>query len=541
MNNAFQQILEKYRDTSASERQKGDKFEQIIKAYFFTDPKYSEIPKRIWLWNDFPYKLQFSGGDTGIDLVIYTHSNEYWAVQCKCVAEDTYIDKKSVDGFLSTSAKSFETARGDIHKFAQRIWVSTTNNWSSTATETLKNQTPSVTRINLYDLETAPVEWSKLEDLVHGNQARTEIWDLKTHQRTAVDKTLKYFQTHDRGKLIMACGTGKTFTSLRLAEEFTNGNGMVLFLMPSIALLSQTLREWTAQAKGTIDPICICSDPKVSQDKKNSEDTTNFSVVDLALPASTSIPEIKRQLDSYAHNNNSLKVVFSTYQSLEVISKAQKELGFEFDLTICDEAHRTTGATRLNEEESSFVKVHDQNLIASKKRLYMTATPRLYSEDAKAKAAASSIEIASMDDPEKYGEEIYRIGFSEAVEKDLLSDYKVLILTLQESQVPKAVQQAISQSSTEINTDDISKLVGCINALSKHIIGDGGTIDGGETKDIMRRTVAFTPKIKDSKKITEVFNEIGGVYKENVSDEKKKSLALVKSKHIDGLVRSPYS
>lgn len=532
--NTFLSIIEKYRVDAVSERQKGDRFEQIIKAYLFTDPKYCDLVKSIWLWNDFPFKSQFSGGDTGIDLVLHTYSDEYWAVQCKCIAEGTYIDKPAVDGFLATSAKSFENQRGDVYRFANRIWVSTTNNWSSTASQTLINQTPAVIRINLYDLETAPVDWEKLENLVHGKQARTEAWDLMPHQQKAVDKVLKHFENYDRGKLIMACGTGKTFTTLRLAEAYTKGSGIVLFLVPSIALLSQTLREWTAQAKESIDPICICSDPEVSKEKRNSEDTTNFSVVDLALPASTNIREIKRQLDSFSHKKNSLKVVFSTYQSIDVIAKAQKELSFEFDLIICDEAHRTTGATRLEESESTFVRVHDQDIIKSKKRLYMTATPRLYSEDAKARAAQASIEIASMDDENKYGEEIYRIGFGEAVEQNLLSDYKVLILTLRESEVPKALQQALSQSTTEISTDDASKLVGCINALSKHIIGDGGTIDGGTKKEIMRRAVAFCPKIKDSKKITDLFNEIGETYKNTAPPEKKKSLALAKSRHIDG-------
>jgi predicted helicase len=534
MAKTFGQIIEKYRLESLTERSKGDKFEQIIKAYFFTDPKYSDSIEHIWLWDEFPYRSQFGIGDAGIDLVIQMKNSEYWAVQCKCVAEGTYIDKPAVDSFMTISSRSFETQRGDIYKFAKRVWVSTTNNWSNNATESLKNQIPSVTRINLYDLETAPVDWEKLENLVHGVQARTELWDLKPHQQQAVDDAIKYFKRNERGKFIMACGTGKTFTTLRLAEKFTQGKGIVLFLVPSISLLSQTLREWTAQAKVPIDPICICSDPKVSKDKKISDDTTNFSVIDLALPASTNIQEIKKQLDFYSNKKNSLKVVFSTYQSIDVIAKAQKEVGFEFELTICDEAHRTTGATRLDEAESAFVKVHDNEIIKSKKRLYMTATPRLYSEDAKTKAAQASIEIASMDDKKKYGEEIYRIGFSEAVEKNLLSDYKVLILTLSENEVPKAVQEALSHSTTEISTDDASRLVGCINALSKHIIGDGGTIDGGSKKEIMRRAVAFTPKIKDSKKITELFNEIGETYKNTVSSEKKKSLALTKSKHIDG-------
>lgn len=528
------QIIGKYRASSNSQRDKGDKFERIIKGYFFTDPKYSDLVTKAWLWSEFPYRSQFGGNDTGIDIVLQVINGEYWAVQCKCVAEGTYIDKAAVDTFLSTSSKTFETEKGDIHRFANRVWVSTTNNWSSTATDSLKNQTPPIVRINLVDLEEAPLDWNKLENEVHGQSARKPVWDPKPHQKTAIDKTISYFKNNERGKLIMACGTGKTFTSLRIAEEQTGGHGTVLFLVPSIALLGQTLREWTAQAKEPIDPICICSDKEVSKSKTNSNDTTNFSVIDLALPASTNVANIKRQFDMLSYKEKSLKVVFSTYQSIDVIAKAQKEMGFKFDLTICDEAHRTTGVTYADEDESAFVKVHNNNVIDSKKRLYMTATPRLYSEDSKAKAQSANIAVSSMDNKEQFGTEIYRIGFGEAVEAKLLSDYKVLILTMSESEVPDAVQKALAQEDSEISTDDASKLIGCINALSKHIIGDGGTLDGGTAQDIMRKAVAFCPKISDSKKITDSFNEIGEIYKEKAPEKKQESLALAKSRHIDG-------
>lgn len=533
-NIAFNGIIDKYRLDSYSERAKGDKFEQIIKAYFFTDPKYSDIVKQIWLWEEFPYKSQFGTGDSGIDLVILAQNGEYWAVQCKCVADGTYIDKPAVDSFLATSGRSFEVAKGDIFKFAKRIWVSTTNNWSSNATETLKNQTPQIIRINLYDLETAPVDWDKLENLVHGMQARTEIWDLKPHQKIAVDSSLEYFNKNDRGKLIMACGTGKTFTALRVAEAFTNGNGLVLFLVPSIALLSQTLREWTAQAKAPIDPICICSDPEVSKEKKNSEDTTNFSVIDLALPASTSVSDIKKQLDSYAHKENSLKVVFSTYQSLDVISKAQKEIGFEFDLIICDEAHRTTGVTLANADDSSFVKVHKNDYIKSRKRLYMTATPRLYGEDSKRKAEQASAEICSMDDESLYGREIYRIGFGMAVDQGLLTDYKVLVLTLSENDVTREVQNVLSTTEKEIvGINDVSKLIGCINAMSKQILSEKGTVHLNDPEP-MRRAIAFASSIQNSRQITNTFDEIKDTYFDSVPELKKNTLVKLHSKHIDG-------
>ena len=285
----------------------------------------------------------------------------------------------------------------------------------------------------------------------------------------------------------MACGTGKTFNALRIAESETDGKGLILFLVPSIALLGQALREWSADANEPINAICICSDPKVSVKRTRNLDRGTFSVVDLALPASTNSGEILRQFRRIqAKDSPGMTVVFSTYQSIDVIAEAQTVLlehGFkEFDLIICDEAHRTTGVTLANEDESAFTKVHDNEFIKAKKRLYMTATPRLYGDDAKSKAAEADAILCSMDDPDLYGEEIYRIGFGEAVERDLLTDYKVLILTLSDADVPPAVQEAIANNETEIRTDDVSKLIGCINALSKQFLGDDG-----ETKKIRSR------------------------------------------------------
>ncbi|GHU35954.1 hypothetical protein FACS1894172_18350 [Spirochaetia bacterium] len=209
-----------------------------------------------------------------------------------------------------------------------------------------------------------------------------------------------------------------------------------------------------------------------------------------------------------------------------------------FDLIICDEAHRTTGLTLANDEESAFVKVHDSNFIKAKKRLYMTATPRLYSDDSKSKAAQVDAVLCSMDDEAIYGQEIYRIGFGKAVAEGLLTDYKVLILTLNESEVPKAVQQCISDKTNEIKSDDASKLIGCINALSKQILGDEGSVKGTDPA-LMRRAVAFCPRIRDSKTISGAFNEAGKAYIDALSEEKRAEMVQVSSKHIDGTMNAP--
>ena len=234
--------------------------------------------------------------------------------------------------------------------------------------------------------------------------------------------------------------------------------------------------------------------------------------------------------------------MFSTYQSIEVIARAQKEIiknGFgEFDLIICDEAHRTTGVSLAGEDESAFTKVHDNNFIKAKKRLYMTATPRLYSDDTKSKAAQADAILCSMDDPKLYGEEIYRIGFGEAVEKDLLADYKVLILTLSDKDVPPAVQKMIADKESEINADDASKLIGCINALSKQILGDNGILEAHDPEP-MRKAVAFCQTIATSKKITATHNTATEAYISSLPFEKKEKMVSVASKHIDGTMTAP--
>ena len=360
------------------------------------------------------------------------------------------------------------------------------------------------------------------------------------HQQKAINRVHEYFKTRDRGKLIMACGTGKTFTSLKIAENETQSNGFVLFLVPSIALLGQTLRAWSAQADVPIHAVCICSDGQVSQQKiKNDEE--GVSVIDLALPASTNTDYILYQLEAIRHEGRKgMTVVFSTYQSIEVISRAQQELLKRtkgeygvFDLIICDEAHRTTGISLKGTEESAFIKVHDNDFIQAKRRLYMTATPRLYTDEARKKAEESDVVLCSMDDVSLYGDEIYRIGFGEAVEKQLLTDYKVLILAVGDKDITPALRDVITNEDGTITVDDASKFVGCINALSKRVLGDEGLIKAADPLP-MRRAVAFCSTIKASKATARVFTDCKSAYMEDVSAEDKALMVDVVAEHVDG-------
>ncbi|MCL2765433.1 MAG: DEAD/DEAH box helicase family protein, partial [Treponema sp.] len=377
----FEQVLQKYRETSFSERDKGYRFEKLMKAYLQTDPYYSGQFASIWLWNEFPSRADFGSGDKdlGIDLVAKTVNGDYWAIQCKCYQEDAVIDKPKVDTFIATSAKSFYDVNeaGKKVTFSFRLWIDTTKKgFNSAAEATIHNLTPELGRLGFHHLLNSTVDWIKLDE---GKKTTVLKYDPKLHQQTAIDEVHNYLKVNDRGKLIMACGTGKTFTSLRIAEKETDANGLVLFLVPSIALLGQTLREWKNQCKKPIHAICICSDSAVSK----TEDVLSASVVDLALPASTHDKNIKRQIEAarLAQKTDSGNiVVFSTYQSIDVISDVQKSINkqksatssgdsFLFDLVICDEAHRTTGVKLSGVDETAFVKVHDDKFIRSKKRI----------------------------------------------------------------------------------------------------------------------------------------------------------------------------
>ena len=538
---SFQDILTFFRKESTTEKDKGTRFERLMQLYLQTEPFYASRFKHVWLWNEFPFRKDLGGSDTGIDLVAQTTHGAYWAIQCKCYQESATINKAEVDSFLTTAGRSFMNDSGMTTRFEHCLWISTTNKWGSNAEEAIKNHTPTVSRISLYHLQNSSVEWDKLMQGMSGEQSLKPKHKPLDHQKKAIADAITYYeeQKADRGKLIMACGTGKTFTSLKIAEELTKGEGLVLFLVPSIALLGQTLEEWTTHAEQPINSICICSDSEVSKRKNKNEDTDSFSVVDLALPASTDTDTILKQLEQ-ASTDSGITVVFSTYQSIEVIARAQRAYqkrfgatGGVFDLIICDEAHRTTGVTLSNEDESAFVKVHNNDFIQGKKRMYMTATPRLYHDDAKKKAVDNDMILCSMDDVSLYGEEFYHIGFGEAVSKGLLSDYKVLILTVNENDMTASAQSMVANGQTEIPADDVNKLIGCVNALSKEIIGDDGTVKSSDPEP-MCTAVAFCQNIKVSKLITNTFNQMNDLYYKELSDEQQQKMVVVESDHIDG-------
>ena len=546
-NITFKDILARFRNESVTEHDKGAKFEKLIKRWFLTVPEYANVLDKVWLWEEFPGKESMGGVDLGIDLVAKTDEGKFWAIQCKCYKDDAVISKKMVDSFIANANRQFVDDEMHTNRFDKLFWVSTTSHWGKNAQESIKHQAIQFVPIYTNRLQESSVNWKDLVEGKLGKEALLEGKTMRPHQIEALTKAHEYFKNHDRGKMIMACGTGKTYTSLKIVENETKGKGLVLYMVPSIALLSQGLESWAEDSQYKLKPVCICSDASASQYADDDEN----NLLDMSFPASTNVDTIVKQLKFYQDNGDFI-VVFSTYQSIDVVSKAQAKLLHEtdgkfgkFDYIVCDEAHRTTGAKSENKSESHFTKIHDNDFIQGAKRLYMTATPRYYKDSVKKDAEEKDFILWSMDDESIYGKEFYRIGFGKAVSLGLLTDYKVLVLTVSEDELSDELKAGIKKD-TELNADDYTKLVGCVNGLSKRIKGDNGaTIQEDPSK--MHRAVVFCSSINRGKRSTggicstefaEEFPKIAKLYKNDVQEEEKQQVVDVEVQHIDGTMNA---
>ncbi len=527
---SIHEVIEAFRqEPSNSER--GTKFEQLMVRYFELDPMLSQQYDQVWRWVDWPGRD--GKVDTGIDLVARTRdTDEYTAIQCKFYEPTTTLTKGHIDSFFTASGKK---------EFTNRIIISTTDRWGKNAEEALEGQSVPVQRIGLAEIADSPISWDIAWPPTGLRIELTEAarHEPRTHQAQAIDKVFAGFAAgHDRGKLIMACGTGKTFTALKIAERVAVENGgaaRILFAVPSISLLSQTLREWSAQTQLDLRAFAVCSDTKVS---RAAED---INVHDVAIPVTTSADKLAAEM-ARRERARGLTVVFTTYQSLPVVANAQEQGVVPFDLVICDEAHRTTGVTVAGADESNFVRVHDADYLRANRRLYMTATPRIFDENIKAKAEEHSAELTSMDDEAAYGPEFHRLSFGDAVERGLLTDYKVLVLTVDRELVAAPLQQQFAGGDSSLPLDDATKIVGCWNGLAKRAgrSPDGGGFASGAPP--MRRAVAFAKDIAASKQVADLFPRVVDAYRDILINSENDGTELnttnldlaCEVRHVDG-------
>ncbi len=504
-------LLETLRERSTSEYDKGKSFERLILGYLRVAPQWATKFDHVWLWEDWPGN---SGQvDTGVDLVAeHAGGTGFTGIQCKFYGESTALTLTDTGTFFARTGKP---------PFTERMIIATTSRWSKHLLDTIQGQEKPTIRITVPELAASGVDWSSWKP-DGTTPLKRETRKPRPHQERAIADVLKGLETHDRGKLIMACGTGKTFAGQQIAERIAGDGGLVLVLLPSISLLSQTVKEWAAWTSVPMTPFAVCSDTKAGA-RGDQEDISPF---DLLVPATTDARELLDHLERSPAGH--LRVLFSTYQSIPVLTEAQAGGLGSFDLAICDEAHRTTGATLVNVEDSNFVRVHDDAHVSARKRLYMTATPRLYSDGSKAKAEAEGAVLASMDDENVFGPEFHRLGFRDAVDRGLLTDYRVLVLAVDEGSVSTAFQDLISDEDHDLKLEGAAKIVGCLNALTKRN-AHGASFSPRDTVP-MQTALAFNTTIAQSKDFARLLGEVADRY-EPVADGE---LITVEAAHVDG-------
>lgn len=514
---SFDSLVQQINELAETQRDRGTYFEYLARAYFQNEPTYQNEFKNIWMLADVPEEYGIPKTDIGVDLVAETFTGELVAIQAKFY--DRAIQKSNIDSFLSELGKNY---------YKSGIIVASTDKWGKNAEKALSDRSD-VVRIGLSDLRNSRIDWDKFSFERPDEVTVKAKKKPRYYQKEVIEKALAYFKENDRGQLIMAPGTGKTFTSLKVAEAMAKESDkeqyVVLDLVPSIQLLTQTLRGWNNDTDMTMSSMAVTSDRNASRSSvKQDESNIQIKASDIGYPATTS-PE--KVLNNYRElmgkPKKELLVVFGTYQSIDVLGKAQKEGFPEFDLIIADEAHRTTGAKALGEEDSSFTKVHSNSNIKGHKRLYQTATPKLYGTEARKKAESNSILISSMDDENLYGKVFYRLGFGDAISHDILTDYKLMVLAVDETVVQKDMQKSLSDPENGLNIDDIGRIIGVWNGMIKR-----ESFTDKVSGEPMKRAIAFSRTIKDSQRLSEQFENVVNDY---LDSDKGYSVNV---RHVDG-------
>ena len=505
----------------------GRSFERLIKTALSKEPGIlGDRFSQVWMWNEWPGR---DGPDIGVDLVAEEREGGLCAIQCKFFDPHNPVPKKDIDSFMSASEPSH---------FTSRLIVNTGGSIQKNALKTLQASPKPCRVLDKAELDGWDVDWWQYVDDPEGLQFQArEPYTPHPYQKDAVKQVLAGFQEHDRGQLVLPCGTGKTAVTLWIAEQQVGLGGRVLYLVPSIALMAQTMREWSEQKSLPLRYVGICSDKHAGY---NNEDA---SLLELDYPVTTDLEKIQAGLQ--AERPEALLAVFCTYQSLPLVAAAQADGAPAFDLVVCDEAHRTTGVeepakkSKDDKKISPFRLVHDKDSIHAHKRIYATATPRLYTESAKGRAADRNLDIYSMNDESVYGPVFYRMAFSQAIEGDWLTDYKVIILTLKSDQISGALGNLLAaEKDSGLNLDDAVKLLGCWDALAD----PGGVLSdhnvAGDQHNPLLRAITFTNTIKSSKMVEAHWQKVVEAARERTDAALRADLLPLEVKHVDGTQNS---
>lgn len=521
---SFDNLLKQIEEASNNiQREKGTLFEKLVLAYLKNEPTYKALYKNVWELRDVPNEFGLPDKkDKGVDLVAEQFNGDIIAIQAKFYKNS--IGKSEINSFVAETGSKY---------YQGGLIVSTVDEWNKNARSTIENNQKNIEILGLSDLRNSQINWSDFNFERPEELTIKKPKELRFYQKTALENAINHFEKNERGQLIMAPGTGKTFTSLKISESLSkkaSNQFKVLYLVPSIQLLTQTLRGWNNDTELKIASMAVTSDRDASRGNDGTED---IKATDIGYPATTSKDQLLKNWNDIkeTQSDRDMIVVFSTYQSIDVIGDAQKEGFPEFDLIISDEAHRTTGAHEMNKDASVFTKVHDNEKVKGKLRMYQTATPKIYGDNAKKNAKDKSILLSSMDDETKYGEVFYRMGFGQAVSHGILTDYKVMVLAVDETAIQKDMQKTLADPENGLNIDDVGRIVGIWNGMMRRNGYKNPIKNSPYDGAPLERAIAFTRTIEDSKKVSKQFEEVVNEYIGTSTDQQTTKLSM---KHADG-------
>ena len=468
-------LLNKIRECSSTEHAKGVSFEHLMAKWLVTDPLQKQQYCKVQQYSDWAGERSIKRQDTGIDLVASLVNEEgFVAIQCKFYQPDHAIQLPDMDSFLSASSRS---------DFCRRVFIDTTQkDWGIHVQERVKEQNPPVVAIRLADLRKSPVDWEQVDfsNRDHHSFPLESEKKLRSYQIKVLEEVCSGFEKSNRGQMIMACGTGKTLVALKIAEKIAGKGKRVLFLAPSLSLVSQTMREWANDTKTALRSFAVCSDKTVVERK--DPDTIEEDITDVAFPVITNAKDLANL--GKKEDGDRMTVVFATYQSLDKVAQAQKEDLQNFDLIVCDEAHKTTGevvSVDADKEGGKFTDIHNNDYVKGKKRLYMTATPRIYGKRSHRKSKMEGRKLYDMGEESIYGKIFSYYSFGDAVSDKMLTDYKVVVLQLDERIFLPQIQKWATGEDSKLNVDDRTKIIGCYKALQNpehcYHVGENGNFE----------------------------------------------------------------
>jgi superfamily II DNA or RNA helicase len=465
----------------------GKVFEKLFSKWFLeNDPYWKTQVKQVWLWDDWPDRW---GRDKGIDLIFKHKNGETWAVQAKCYEEKYSITKTDIDKFLS------ESNRPQIHK---RLLMSTTNRLGSNAIEVMDGQEKMVVRYLLDDFRNSGLKYPSTLSQLNKPPEKVQL-EIRPYQQKAIAAVVNGLKSDDRGQLIMACGTGKTLVTLWVKEQLESKTTLVL--LPSLNLLAQTLQGWTKNANTSFEVLNVCSDTTVGK-RERSED---LEVTQAPFDVTSDVSVISAFLQLQEP-----KVIFCTYQSSELITEAQ--CSHIFDLIVCDEAHRCTGLAK-----STFTRVLDNQLIKANKRLFTTATPRIFSNKVSKAAEETGNEIYGMDDEQAFGPVFHRYTFGQAIADEALTDYQVVVVGVDEPMVKQYIQNRKFLSTSSgliVNAEDLATKIALLKATADYDL---------------KRIISFHSRVKSAQQFAASYEDA----LEEI-DPLKRPSGRVRAEHVDG-------